>query len=389
MRYDFIISGGGIAGLATALFLQKDGYRVKVLERTEELREVGAGLGLGPNAWKYLEKLGLTDELEKYCNHIKSTQFLDPTGKVISDMKLERIREKYGVASFTIHRAQLQKLLCSSLQPGTLELGNKVKDYLQNEEGVTVLLKDGNSFRGKALIVADGIHSSVRRKILPKVMPRYSGYTCWRAVVEVPKGSINSGIFTETWGPKGRFGIVPLSNNQIYWFATINAPFQRKEMTAFTTEDLFQHFQNYHAPIPELIQMTLEKDLVQNDILELKPIKHFAYNKVLLIGDAAHATTPNLGQGAGQAVEDAFVLSNILKSTDNIEEAFKKFERQRIPKTKKVTNLSFLLGKVAQLENPMLVYTRNLLFSTLPPIFQERQLESIYKTDFNNEKLPS
>ncbi|MCH6264473.1 FAD-dependent monooxygenase [Neobacillus citreus] len=382
MKYDFIIAGGGITGLTSAIALQKEGFRVKVLERTKELKEVGAGLGLGANAWKGLARLEITNDLEAKCNLIKSTKFLDQEGNLISEMDIERLNQKYGVAYVTVHRAELQKALVQHLQPGTLELGKKIIHFEQSETGVTIYLENGNTLEGDALIAADGIHSTVRKICFPNIKPRYSGYTCWRAVVNVPKEKDLSGEFTETWGTKGRFGIVPLNNNQIYWFACVNAPYQSKDLLDFTTNDLYHLFQTYHSPVPEIIKCTNDNDLIWNDIIDIKPMNRFAFNKILLIGDAAHATTPNIGQGAGQAIEDALILSQVLKSNRNMEEAFTEFENLRISKTKKIVNLSWRIGKAAQLDNRLLISIRNSIMRRLPSKIQEKQLESVFHTDF-------
>lgn len=382
VKYDFIIVGGGIAGLTTAIALQKDGYHIKVLERSTELKVVGAGLGLGANAWKGLTRLGITNDLEIKCHLIKSTRFLDQKGDLISEMDLERLNRKYEFVNFTVHRADLQKILFQHLLPDTVEFGKRVVGFDQNETGVTVHLEDGKAVEGDALIAADGIHSVVWEKSLLNIKPRYSGYTCWRAVVKPPKEFIIPGEFTETWGARGRFGIVPLTNNQIYWFACVNAPFQSKDMSAFTTNELYHIFQDYHFPVPELIKWTGDEKLIWNDIIDLKPISRFALDKILLIGDAAHATTPNIGQGAGQAIEDAIILSKVLKYNNCKEEAFVEFENLRIPKTKKIINLSWRIGKVAQLDNPFQIKIRNSIMRMLPSKIQESQLESVFHTDF-------
>ncbi len=382
MNYDCIISGGGIAGLTTAIALQKEGYRVKVLERAKELKEVGAGLGLGANAWKGLDCLGVTEGLANKCNEIETMKLLDQKGSPISILDMAGLNEKYRMASFTVHRADLLNTLFSSLQPDTVEFGKKVVDYEQDEDKVTVLLEDGSAIKADALIAADGIHSSVRKKCLPDVKPRYSGYTCWRAVVTVPNESVVPEEFTETWGAKGRFGIVPLKDNQIYWFACVNAPYQSKTMSNFTKSDLYRLFQNYHSPIPELIQRTREDELIWNDVIDLNPIDRFAFGKVLLIGDAAHATTPNMGQGAGQAIEDAIILSKVLRNKRKKEDAFIEFEKLRMPKTTKIVNLSWKIGKMAQLEHPFQIGIRNSLMRMLPAKMQEKQLEFVFQTEF-------
>ena len=161
------------------------------------------GWVLGANAWRGLDCLGITADLAKTCNEIKNTKFLDQKGNLISNLDMAGLNEKYRMAYFTVHRADLLNALFSHLQPDTVEFGKKVVDYEQNEDKVTVFLEDGEVIRGNALIAADGIHSAVRKKCLPDVEPRYSGYTCWRAVVKVPNENFVLEEFTETWGQKG------------------------------------------------------------------------------------------------------------------------------------------------------------------------------------------
>ena len=153
-------------------------------------------------------------------------------------------------------------------------------------------------------------------------------------------------------------------------------------MSTFTTNDLYRLFQDYHSPIPELIQGTQDKELIWNDVIDLNPIDRFAFGKILLIGDAAHTTTPNMGQGAGQAIEDAIILSRVLENKRNQAEAFVDFEKLRMPKTKKIVNLSWRLGKIAQLEHPFQIGIRNSLIRILPSKMQEKKLEFIFQPKF-------
>lgn len=145
---------------------------------------------------------------------------------------------------------------------------------------------------------------------------------------------------------------------------------------------MYQLFQNYHSPIPEIIKWTKDENLIWNDIIDLKPINRFAFHKVHLISDAAHATTPNMGQGACQAIEDAIILKQVLKKSIFPEEAFVTFEKLRSRKTKKVVKLSWQIGKIAQLHNPFLIPIRNSIMRILPSTIQEKQLESVFETDF-------
>src|SRR5699024_10977197 len=138
-----IIAGGGIAGLTTAIALQQAGYRVEVIERAKSFKAVGAGMGLGANAWKGLRQLGITNDLISKCNVIESTKFLTQKGKILSELNINRLNQKYGVAYFTVHRADLQHVLVQHLLPDTVTFGEKIIDVYQQETGITVCLTNG------------------------------------------------------------------------------------------------------------------------------------------------------------------------------------------------------------------------------------------------------
>src|SRR5690606_31405101 len=150
---------------------------------------------------------------------------------------------------------------------------------------------DGTTYRCRYLIVADGVRSGARQQLLPQAIPRYSGYTCWRATIS--NGAIGLHHGSETWGAKGRFGMTPLIHDRIYWYACVNASQNSAVYKNYSVKDLLRNFSDYHNPIPEILSHTSDEDLLWNDIIDLKPLSRFAYNNILLIGDAAHATTPN------------------------------------------------------------------------------------------------
>jgi len=187
---------------------------------------------------------------------------------------------------------------------------------------------------------------------------------------------------SETWAAAGRFGIVPLAFNKLYWFACINAKPNDERLRKFTISDLQNHFKNFHHPIPEILLQTKNECLIQNDIVDIQPISNYAFKNVLLIGDAAHATTPNLGQGACQAIEDAIIVAEEIKRNPDIGSAFMKFEKRRIKRTHDVVNKSRAIGKIAQLENTFLITLRNSIFRMLPSGLNDQQLKKIYTVDF-------
>jgi 2-polyprenyl-6-methoxyphenol hydroxylase-like FAD-dependent oxidoreductase len=270
-----------------------------------------------------------------------------------------------------LHRALLKNIPSSKIITN-----KKAIDCSQTEAGVTIYFEDGSSANGSAAIIADGIHSAIRKKYLPDSVPRYSGYTCWRGVVHNKWNLTRHAV--EVWGAQGRFGYVPVGNNLVYWFACKNAPFKDAAMSKLLSNELAANFTSYAQPIPDIIASTPDKDLIWSDIIDLKPINRFAFDRVLLIGDAGHATTPNLGQGACQAMEDALCVSEMLESnSDDLVAAFRAFEKERIPRTHYIVNTSYWLGKLAQLENRFLIGIRNAVFRLTPSRVNQKQMEKV------------
>lgn len=157
---------------------------------------------------------------------------------------------------------------------------------------------------------------------------------------------------------------------------------KRSDKKNYTVNDLLSHFNSFHEPVPSIIRNTADDQLIWGDIIDIKPISRFAFNNIVLMGDAAHATTPNMGQGACMAIEDAVILANLIETHSNIQDAFVKFETLRRPRTEKIVNGSWTVGRVAQIENPVLAWLRNAAVRLTPPSVAERQMEFLYNVSF-------
>jgi 2-polyprenyl-6-methoxyphenol hydroxylase-like FAD-dependent oxidoreductase len=245
-----------------------------------------------------------------------------------------------------------------------------------------VQFDDGTEATGDYLVAADGIHSTIRRQLLPESIPRYAGYTCWRTVIDGWPAGFDGERATETWGHRGRIGIVPLTNNRIYVFICKKAPARSTQMREYGAADLQALFQDCHAPVPQVLAAAGIHPLLRNDILDLDPLRQFAFGRVVLTGDAAHATTPNLGQGACQAIEDALVLANCLEKYPDGEAAFRVFEQKRLARTGEIIRTSRQIGQLAQLENKFLATLRNAAMRWVPASVNEKRLEFLYRTEF-------
>jgi 2-polyprenyl-6-methoxyphenol hydroxylase-like FAD-dependent oxidoreductase len=153
-------------------------------------------------------------------------------------------------------------------------------------------------------------------------------------------------------------------------------------MRSLRVPELLTYFSGFHSPVSEILKLTRNEDIIWSDIIDLKPIERFAFDKIVLMGDAAHATTPNMGQGACLAIEDAAVLANCIEDYSTAEEAFRKFEQKRIKRTTRIVNGSWTLGKAAQLENPLLISLRNAAVRMTPSHVAQRQVKFIHDISF-------
>ncbi|MBN8677632.1 MAG: FAD-dependent monooxygenase [Chitinophagales bacterium] len=381
-RKSIAVIGGGIAGLTTAIALRKAGHEVAVFEAAAEIKPLGAGLLLAANAMKGLGRIGIAEKVAPFGHQLSHFTVLSQSGRILSEMDSSVLSKKYGLNNFAIHRGALHQILLGELPFVRVETGKRAISLEQGPQSVSINFQDGSTFRAHYVVVADGVHSSIRRQLIPGSKVRYAGYTCWRALVDNPGLALPGA--TETWGASGRVGIVPLKDNKIYWFICINAPANSPEMRQMTAADLLSRFAGYHAPVPQILAATSDEQLLWNDIIDIAPINHFAFGRVLLMGDAAHATTPNMGQGACQAIEDAAVLLDELEKhpEQELEQIFTRFEHRRISRTTMIVNRSWQMGRIAQLSQPGLVAIRDIVMRCIPNRVSLKQMENIYQTDF-------
>ncbi|HZX05349.1 FAD-dependent monooxygenase [Kribbella sp.] len=336
-----IVVGAGIGGVTAAVALQRCGRQVTVLERAPELGEVGAGISVWPSAVAVLEELGVKG-VEKASVPSKPAGMRKPDGRwVVSAAEL-------GVEiPVMIHRAQLHDLITAEFGPAiTVRTGYDVRTVSQDADGVTV----NDDLRADLLVAADGIRSVVRGALYPQYAgPRYSGFTAYRGIADLELDDGGG----ETWGRGQVFGFARLIDGRFYWYGTANQP-------AGTTSEPTV-FESWHDPIPRLIAGS--EKILQNDIYDLTlPLVPFAQGRVVLLGDAAHAMTPNLGRGACSAIEDAGALGRHLGGTD-LRTALTAYDAERRPATTKLVKRSRSLGRLAQTENPVVCTLREGLFT--------------------------
>lgn len=377
------IVGAGIGGLSLAIALQRKGFLVNIFESAPVIKPIGAGLGLAGNAIKAFEAIGIHDQVVSAGSILKRLTIKDERGNVLAETDSEKISRQYNVVNnFTIHRADLHAVLLKNITPGSLQLGKSCVDFTQTSKEITIKFSDGSTTSADFVVACDGIRSVFRTKLLPKSRLRYAGYTCWRAVISNVPATVNLDETSESWGAGARFGIVPVNDRRLYWFACLNAPENNAAMRKYTIQDLLRHFGHFHSPIPEILKSTTDDQLIWSDIHDVEPVDRFAFNNILLLGDAAHATTPNMGQGACMAIEDAATLANLMANGRDIVAAFSAFEKKRIKRTTTIVNDSWRLGKVAQWQNPIAIKMRNALLKITPPSVAAKQVQFLQDVTF-------
>ncbi|TVT39382.1 monooxygenase [Hymenobacter setariae] len=378
---DFLVIGAGIGGLATAQALLRLGHQVRVYEAAAELREIGAGVVLGANATRALDELGLHAAVRPVGTPLTTVRLLSEHGRILNRANTLPFTERLGYDNLGVLRADLQHALLRALPPSVMHLGRRLARFEQTDTHVTAFFENGEQATAEALIAADGIRSRVRRQLLPTSQPRYAGYTCWRAVVQADIADLPTTGSSETWGRAGRFGLVPVANNRVYWFACLNSSVPNNPtFQAYRVADLQRHFAGFHAPIPQVLAATTDANLLWGDLFDLVPLASLAFGRVLLLGDAGHATTPNLGQGAGMAVEDAAVLARcISNAAADLPTAFKAFDQQRRPRTRRIVQQSRQLGQLAQFTPAWLAPLRNAVLAAVPDWLTARQIAWLYQ----------
>ena len=374
------IVGAGIGGLTTGIALERKGFEVEIFESFPEMKRMGAGIVLANNAMRVFQRLGLSEMIYKNSNRISSLKLVDDKLDILTGINLKSFEEKLGVHYAAIHRGTLQELLLRNLKTTKLHLGKKLQRIEEINKTIHLHFEDGTSHQANILIAADGIHSVIRNHFFKETEIRNAHQICWRGITNINLPEKYAHEINESWGKGTRFGIVPLADGEVYWFALAN--YKKDFRTEFKDPDLEKMFSAYHPIIQKIIHSTPSDQIIVNEINDLKPIKKWHSHNVCLIGDSAHATTPNMGQGACQSIEDALALSICLEKESNIEKAFSNFQKLRIKKANGVINQSWQIGKMAQIENDFGRRIRNSMMKLTPDFLGKKQSEKMFELNF-------
>ena len=360
-----VVVGAGIGGLSVAIGLRQAGHEVVVLEQAPRLEAAGADLTLFANAMTALDRLGVAKAIAGLGAAATHSAILTSAGEPLAELPSDLLE-----GAVAVHRADLQGVLAQAAQDAEIHLGVEMTAVEQDAEGVVARAAGGREYRGDLLIGADGLNSAVRSAVA-EGQPRYAGYTAWRGVSRV---TIDTGQLTESWGVGERFGLVDIGRSRTYWFATKNAPEGQPDELGGRRAEILRRFGEWHEPIAAVADAADEEAILRNDVYYLEPLRRWTEGRVVLLGDAAHATTPGVGQGAAQAIEDAVVLADQLARGRDLASALRDYESVRRPRVKRVLKLSRRADRAAQMASPVGWRLRNAVVRRMSARAQRRQL---------------
>lgn len=350
--FPILIAGGGIGGLATALGLARKGYASLVLERSQTLGEIGAGIQLGPNAFHAFDTLGIGDRARGMAIYVDQLRLMDAmTGEAIASIPLdEPFRKRFGNPYAVIHRGDLHGVFLAACRADplvTLRTSSEVIGYLQDLDRVHARLADGETVTGRALIGADGLNSRVRAQLVGDGRPRVTGHTTYRSVIptdEMPE-DLRWNAATLWAGPKCHIVHYPLSGWKAFNLVVTThndapEPVAGKPVPREEVLDGFRHV----APVARRI-IEHGRDWKLWVLCDRDPILNWNDGRVVLLGDAAHPTLQYMAQGACMAMEDAVCLADETASASgDLAAAFASYVRKRVHRTARVQIQSRLVG---------------------------------------------
>ena len=393
------IIGGGIAGLTAALALQQQGLSATVYEAASTPRAMGKGIWLPSNALQVMARLGCAEAMYARGINIDRIELRNKNNTLLQHLDLASVRRRFGHGTLSIRRQDLHEQLQAALAPDSLVLGKRSQTLQEHADGVEVTFADGSKVSCEVVIAADGVRSLARAHVTthnnkPNVSTSqtnatdtntadthawcYAGQRCFLGIANL---SLPDGLHhtvREIWGGQHRFGFSAVTPEQVYWFAPISMA-QDAPLPSDIKAFLQGAYKDFPEPVTELLEHTAATDIIMTNLGDIANVNIWYSPRVVLIGDAAHAMTPNLGQGGAQAIEDAYVLAQEL-SQHSLEHAFTNYFTRRQRKAQSISLRARRFGQLAHLEQPWST-VRDACVRLVPSRLNQSALDRIYRLD--------
>lgn len=329
---EIAIIGAGMGGLTTGIALKKFGHQVTIYEQAEQILPVGAAISLWSNGVKCLNYLGLTEQVAKLGGQMNDLAYIDGlNGEVMTQFSLAPLIEEVGQRPYPVSRAELQNMLMDEFGRQDIQLGKKMVSIEDKGQHVEIGFQDGSTASAALLIGADGTHSITRQYVLGKqVERRYAGYVNWNGLVEISEDLAPAQQWTTFVGEGKRASLMPVAEHRFYFFFDVPLRAGLENQRSEYKTLLKQYFSGWCPQVQRLIDSIDEQKTNRVEIHDIEPFTQFYKGRVVILGDAAHSTTPDIGQGGCQAMEDAVYLARALQiNTLGLEDALKRYQNKR------------------------------------------------------------
>lgn len=375
-KWKIAIVGAGVGGLSAGIALRRRGFPVQVYERAANFTKVGAGIVVGANAMRVYQELGCAERITAAGRPLEYVELRTQQDRELTRINVRRAGATLNATSCAIHRAELHAILADRFERlgGEIITGREFVEMRFDSNGATLSFATGDDAVCDIAIGADGIHSRVRAALFGSPRIRKTGQSCWRGVAD------NSAYLDlqadaslrEFLGPGSRFGVVPINAHSVYWYAVLN---DSRSGTSPDDAEFQEHFGNWNAHAKLLIAATPKQTVTGLALADIAPASQWHRECCVLLGDAIHPTTPNIGQGAAMAIESAYALAECLAGATNPTEAFARYQRIRYPRTKLITEQSRMLGRINQTRSRWLAGMRDAALRVAPGRLQTRSLQ--------------
>ncbi len=387
-----VVVGAGIGGLCAAIGLRRRGWHVTVLERAPAFGQVGAGLTLMANGLRGLDLLGVGEAVRAQGRVDAPGGLRTPSGRWLSRVDGPELTRRLGTPALGIHRATLHRVLVEALPAGTVRTGADVVDVVARPSPRVVVDERGEraTLGADLVVAADGVHSRVRAHLWPELPGAvYAGVTAWRAVTAARWHG--EPVTSVTWGRGAEFGMVPLGDGRVYWYGAVNAAPGRRAAGGDEMRAVRTIFGGWHEPVAALLDATEPASVLRNDLVHLgTPLPSYRRGGVALVGDAAHAMVPHLGQGANQAIEDAAVLAAVCAPGGDVAASLDSYDAARRPRSQRVARDALRTARLGQgLQHPLAVGLRDAVVRLTPSPVTLRSMARVARWDAPDVLLPA
>ena len=365
-----VVVGGGVAGLTLALALRRAGVDVEVHEKFDHLQGRTTGFTIWSYAIRKLTSFGLDQaKLDRIGSAIEVTEIRNQDGTLLGSMPLGEASRELGAPSYDINRRDLQATIVDELGTDIVHMGSECVGVEPADDGATVLLAGGGRSAGDLVVGADGIYSVLRDEVAGRSKLRYSGFAGWSGLIEFEHELLEDGHHVEIWGRGSKAGVATAGAGHARWYVTERAPAGKKDVRR---DEIFEHVDDWYELIKDAVQATDESRIVRTEAWDLDPLSTWVRGRVVLLGDAAHATTPFAAMGACMAIDDADTLAGLLTGGDPLPAGLEAYQEHRKKQAEKTVRHGRHMGHLAQLHNPFAVHARDAMFEHMP---RERWIE--------------